>query len=68
MHQNVIALYAANSMLNKDSELTQGGIGSFLLMAELWSRVLFALAGLLSWDVNLITHVVCFKVLSQVFI
>jgi hypothetical protein len=37
-------------MLNKDPELTQGRIGSFLLIAQLWSRALFALTGLLGWD------------------
>src|SRR5262249_37683930 len=58
MHQNVIAFHAANGMLNKDTDLTQGGIGSLLLIAQLRVGVLFALARLLGWDVNPITPVV----------
>src|SRR5215470_19525205 len=58
MHQNVIAFHAANGMLNKDTDLTQGCIGSLLLIAQLWAGVLFALARLLSRDVNPITPVV----------
>ena len=61
MYQNVVAFHATNGMLNKDPDLTQGGIGSFLLIAQLWRRVLFALARLLCWDVNPITPVVCFN-------
>jgi len=61
MHQNVVAFHAANGMLNKDPDLTQGGIGSFVLIAQLWSRVLFALARLLCRDVNPITRVVRFN-------
>src|SRR5207244_6111612 len=48
MHQNVIAFHAANGMLNKDTDLTQGFIGSLLLIAQLRAGVLFALARLLS--------------------
>jgi len=58
MHQNVIAFHAANGMLNKDTDLTQGCIGSLLLIAQLWVGVLFALARLLGRDVNPITPVV----------
>jgi len=58
MHQNVIAFHAANGMLNKDTDLTQGCIGSLLLIAQLWIGVLFALARLLGRDVNPITPVV----------
>jgi hypothetical protein len=61
MHQNVVAFHAANGMLNTDPDLTQGGIGSFVLLAQLWSRVLFALAWLLGRDVNPITRVVRFN-------
>ena len=52
MHQNVIAFHAANGMLNKDTDLTQGFIGSLLLIAQLRAGVLFALARLLGRNVN----------------
>ena len=55
MHQNVGAFHAANGMFNKDTDLTQGCIGSLLLIAQLRVRVLFTLARLLCRDVNLIT-------------
>ena len=58
MHQNGIAFHAANGMLNKDTDLTQGFIGSLLLLAQLRAGVLFALARLLGRDVNPITPVV----------
>jgi hypothetical protein len=58
MHQNVIAFHAANGMLNKDTDLTQGFIGSLLLIAQWRAGVLFALARLLGRDVNPITPVV----------
>ena len=58
MHQNVVALHAANGMLDKDADLTQGFIVSFLFIAQLRVWVLFALARLLRRDVNLITPVV----------
>ena len=58
MHQNVIAFHAANGMLNKDTDLTQGFIGSLLLIAQLRPGVLFALARLLGRDVNPITPIV----------
>ena len=58
MHQNVIAFHAANGMLNKDTDLTQGFIDSLLLSAQLRVGVLFALARLLGRDVNPITSVV----------
>ena len=45
-------------MLNKDTDLTQGFIGSLLLLAQLRAGVLFALARLLGRDVNPITPVV----------
>jgi hypothetical protein len=61
MHQNGVAFHAAHGMLNQDPDLTQGGMGSFLLIAQWWHRVLFALARLLGWDVNPITSVVCFN-------
>ncbi len=55
MHQNVRAFHAANGMLNKDTDLTQGFIGSFLIIAQLRVGVLFALARLLCRDVNPLT-------------
>ena len=58
MHQNVVALHAANGMLDKDADLTQGFIVSLLFIAQLRVRVLFALARLLRRDGNLITLVV----------
>src|SRR5262249_39647301 len=53
-----IAFHAANSMLNKDTDVTQGCIGSLLLIAQLRVGVLFALARLLGREVNPITPVV----------
>jgi len=45
MHQNVVAFHAANGMLNKDPDLTQGGIGSFVLIAQLWVGFFLLLRG-----------------------
>jgi hypothetical protein len=58
MHQNGVAFHAANGMLDKDTDLTQGFVGSLLIIAQLRVRVLFTLARLLGRDVNLITPVV----------
>lgn len=58
MHQNVVAFHAANGMLNKDADVTQGFIRSLLIIAQLRVRVLCALARLLHRDVNQITPVV----------
>jgi hypothetical protein len=58
MCQNVVAFHAANGMLNKDTDLTQGFIGSLLVIVQLRVGVLFPLARLLGWDVNLIPLVV----------
>src|SRR5262249_18028497 len=58
MHQNVIAFHAANGMLNNDTDLTQGGIGSLLSSAQLRVGVLLTLARLLCRDLNPITSVV----------
>ena len=58
MHQNGVALQAANGMLDKDTHLTQDFIGSLLCIAQLRVRILFALARLLRRDGNLITSVV----------
>ena len=60
MHQNGGAFHAANGMLNKDTDLTQGCIGSLLCIAQWRVGVLFTLARLLGRDVNAITPVVSF--------
>src|ERR1043166_5191187 len=61
MHQNVVALHAANGMLDKDANATQGGIGSLLLIAQLRVGMLFTLARLLRRDGNLLTSVIRFN-------
>ena len=58
MDQNVVALHAANGMLDKDADATQSGIGSFLLIAQLRAWVLFTCARLLYWYLNLISTIV----------
>ena len=45
MYQNIVALHAANGMLDKDADATQGGIGSALLIAQLRVGVLLTLRG-----------------------
>src|SRR5712691_7712481 len=44
--------HAANGMLNKDTDLTQGCIGSLLIIAQLRVGILFTLARLLCRDCN----------------
>ena len=44
LYQNVVAFHAANGMLDKDTDLTQGCIGSLVLLAQLWVGLLFTLA------------------------
>jgi hypothetical protein len=58
MHQNVIAFHAPNGVLNKDPDLTQGCMGSLLIIAQWRVGVLFTLARLLCRAVNPITPVV----------
>jgi hypothetical protein len=58
MHQNIGALPAANGMLDKDADLTQGCIGGLLLITQLRVGVLLTLARLLRRDVNPIAAVV----------
>src|SRR5712692_9860382 len=58
MYQNIVALHATNGMLDKDTNATQGGIGSSLLIAQLRVGVLVTLARLLRRDVNLLTTVI----------
>ena len=45
-------------MLNKDAQVTQGGIGSLLLIAPLWVGVFLTLARLPRRDGNLLTTVI----------
>jgi hypothetical protein len=61
MDQNVVALHTPNGMLDKDTHATQGSIGSFLLLAQLWVGVLLTLARLPRWDGNLLTTVIRFN-------
>jgi len=58
MDQNIVALHAANGMLDKDADATQSGIGSFLLIAQLRVGILLTLARLFGRDVNLLTPIV----------
>src|SRR4029453_10547054 len=58
MDQNIVALHTTNGMLDKDTNATQGRIGSFLLLAQLWVRVLLTLARLPRRDGNLLTTVI----------
>ena len=60
MDQNIVALHTTNGMLDKDANATQGGIGSFLLIAQLWGGVLLTLAWLPRRDSNLLTSVIRF--------
>jgi hypothetical protein len=55
MHQNVVALHAANGRLDTDAHTTQGGIGRLLLIASWRVRVLCALVRFPRRDGNLIT-------------
>src|SRR5262249_2849451 len=60
MDQNIIALHTTNGMLDKDTNATQGRIGSFLLLTPLWVGVLVTLAWLPRRDVNLLPTVIRF--------
>jgi hypothetical protein len=46
MHQNVLAFHATNGMLNKDTDLTQGCMGSLLLIAPLRGGILLSVHGM----------------------
>src|SRR5882724_8195823 len=61
MDQNIVALHAANGMLDKDADATSGCVGSSLLIAQWRVGVLVTLARLLRRDVNLITTVIRFN-------
>ena len=52
MDQNIVALHATDSMLDKDTHATQGSIGRFLLLAQLGVGVFLTLARLPCRDVN----------------
>ena len=41
MYQNIVTFHAANGMFNKDTDLTQGCIGSLLIIAQLRVGILF---------------------------
>ena len=58
MHQNGVALHAANGMLDKNADLTQGFLGGLLLITQLRAGVLLTLARLLHRNVNPIAAVV----------
>src|SRR5437867_6057324 len=58
LYLNVVAFHAANGMLHKNTDLTQGCIGSLLIIAQVRVWVLLTLARLLRWDINPITTVV----------
>jgi hypothetical protein len=55
LHQNGVAFPTTNGMLNKDTDVTQGGIGRLLRLAQWRVGVLFTLARLLCRDVHPIT-------------
>jgi hypothetical protein len=61
MDQNIGALHTTNGMLDKDANTTQGGIGRFLLLAQLWVGVLLTLAWLPRREINLLTSVIRFN-------
>src|SRR5262245_65715675 len=58
MDQNIVTLHTPNGMLDKDTNATQGSIGSFVLLAQWWVGVLLTLARLPCRDVNLLTPVI----------
>ena len=58
MHQNVVALQAANGMLKQDTDVTHDCIGRLLLSAQWRVGLLLTLARLLGREVNLIPTVV----------
>src|SRR5215510_16348158 len=58
LHQNGVAFHPANGRRNKDTDVTQGCIGSLLLLAPWRVGMLLTLARLLGRDVNPITPIV----------
>src|SRR5262245_6209853 len=61
MDQNIVALHATDGMLDKDAHATQGGIGSLLLIAQLWFGVFVTLARPPRRDGNLLPTVIRFN-------
>ena len=61
MHQKVVALHAANRMLDEDADLAQDLIGDLVCIAQWRVGVLLTLARLLRREVKLITTVVRFN-------
>ena len=60
MDQNVVALHAANRMLDEDADLAQNLIGYLLCIAQWRVGVLLTLARLLRRDVNLMGVIALF--------
>jgi hypothetical protein len=58
LYQNVGALHAANRMLDKAADLTQGSLGSLLHRAQWRMWIFLALARLLRWQLTLIATIV----------
>jgi hypothetical protein len=58
MDQNIGAIHTTRGRLDKDTNATQGRIGSFLLIAPWWGGVLLTHARLPRWDVKLLTTVI----------
>ena len=58
MDENVVALHAANGMLDKDADLTQALLGYLVRIAQWRVGVLWTLARLLGRDVDPIALVV----------
>jgi hypothetical protein len=58
MDQNMGTFQAANGMCNTDTDVTQGGMGSLLIIAPWRVGVLLTLARRLRWDVTALTPVV----------
>ena len=58
LHQNVRALHPAHGMLHKETDLTQGWVGSLVLITPWRVGGLLTLTRLLGRDVNPLTPVV----------
>jgi hypothetical protein len=55
MDQHIGTFHAAHGMFNKYTDVTQGGLGSLVIIAQVRVGVLVTLARLLRWDVHAIT-------------
>jgi hypothetical protein len=58
VHQNSVTLYAPNRMLDNDTDVTSGCIGSLVLLASLGRWILVTLARFLMRYCNLLTPVI----------